>query len=483
MAVTEDGDSTAHRERGGGAKRLAAAALTVAATLLAGLVPAGAAASPAPDPNPWLEQRGVLNMAHQGGELEAPSSTLYAFRTAVADRGADTLEMDVHVTADDRLVVLHDDTVARTTPVGDAVDDLTLEEIQALDAAYWFSPGRGQFDHTLDPSAYPLRGVRTGERPPPPGYAPDDFRIPTLDEVLAAFPDVPLNIEVKTRDGVANEGYALRIAQRLGALLNRPEHRGRRIIVASTAQSALERVRELAPDVDVSASVASMLSFMLDGTPIEPRPVALQVPIRLGDLVLPTMLRERDANGLGYAVHAWTGSADENDETYRFLIESGLQGIMTMAPSVLHDYLCRAGERRPDGSPRCAAQRMGWRLRLPSRSLRKLRRGGLPLALRCSQACRARVEAAVPRAVARRHRIAVPKAGRGPVRVGAGRLVSGRPRAGANRFRVRLAPGPARKLAKVRRLRLRLTVSLADGTGWPVEVPARWIVLKAPRRG
>ena len=79
---------------------------------------AGALMSPAPASaqlagNPWLS-RGPLHIAHQGGEIEAPSDTLYAFKTAKR-KGADMIETDVHLTADGRVVVLHDETVDRTT--------------------------------------------------------------------------------------------------------------------------------------------------------------------------------------------------------------------------------------------------------------------------------------------------------------------------------------------------------------------------------
>lgn len=436
-----------------------------------------AAASPTPNANPWLNQLGVLNMAHQGGELEAPSSTLYAFKTAISDRGADTLEMDAHVTKDGRVVILHDDTVTRATPVTGAIEDMTLAEVQALDAAYWFSPGRAHYDHSLDPSEYPLRGVRTGDRPPPPGYAPEDFRIPTLEEVLAAFPDTPINIEIKTTDGFANEGYARRTADHLGPLLSRPEYRGRRIIIASTAQSALERLRQSAPSLDVSASITSMLSFISDGTPIEPRPVALQVPIRIGNLDLPTMLRERDANGLGYAVHAWTdSSADENDETYGFLVGSGVQGIMTMAPSVLHDYLCRAGQRRPDGAPRCPEQKMSHKVAFPSKSIRKLTRGGLPVKVRCSTSCRARVEIRVAAKLNRRLKLGGRSVKPGQARIGDR---SQRLKANGATVRVKLTARAAKRLRKVRKARVQVVVTLTDGFGWSAGTVRRSLVLRA----
>ena len=65
------------------------------------VVPLAAAAVPLAA-NPWLGLP-PLNMAHQGGETEAPSDTMYAFRTAVA-KGADVLEMDVHRTVDGHIM-------------------------------------------------------------------------------------------------------------------------------------------------------------------------------------------------------------------------------------------------------------------------------------------------------------------------------------------------------------------------------------------
>jgi len=101
---------------------------------------ASAAAGPIPE-NPWTERR-VLNIAHQGGEVEAPSNTMYAFKTALA-KGSDVLELDVHATADGELVVLHDATVNRTTNGSGRVDTMTLAQIKLLDAAHWFVPDVG----------------------------------------------------------------------------------------------------------------------------------------------------------------------------------------------------------------------------------------------------------------------------------------------------------------------------------------------------
>src|SRR5688500_6391757 len=107
--------------------------LVLALALLCPVAPASA--------NPWLE-RHVLNLAHQGGEIEAPSNTLYALKTA-RQKGSEVLEIDVHATADRELVVLHDATVERTTNGTGRVDQMTLAHIKKLDAAYWFVPGCG----------------------------------------------------------------------------------------------------------------------------------------------------------------------------------------------------------------------------------------------------------------------------------------------------------------------------------------------------
>lgn len=160
-------------------------------------VPAAAHSQvPAAD-NLWLERR-VLNIAHQGGEIEAPSNTMYALKTAV-EKGADVLEIDVHATADREIVVIHDAEVDRTTNGTGSVDEMTTEQVQALDAAYWFVPGCGTC-HGRPEDEYTLRGYATGEKELPEElerFSPEDFRVPTLREVLETFPEMLINIEIK----------------------------------------------------------------------------------------------------------------------------------------------------------------------------------------------------------------------------------------------------------------------------------------------
>jgi glycerophosphoryl diester phosphodiesterase len=293
--------------------------------------------------NPWLERR-VLHIAHQGGEIEAPSNTLYALKTAKA-KGAEVLEIDVHATADGELVVLHDATVDRTTNGTGRVDALTLAQIKALDAAHWFVPGCGTC-HDRAAGEYTLRGYASGARRIPgalrkQGFTANDFRIPTLREVLAAFPDDLINIEIKnTAPQTAPYEQAL-------AELLREFGRTDDAIVVSFTDNATEIFKLYAPEVSTAVGTAQAAAFWtsaqgpLPGAP-NPRHHALQVPVELEGLtvVTPEFVQRAHANGL--AVHVWT----INDRpTMEWLVDIGVDGVMTDRPALLEQVLAEKGVR------------------------------------------------------------------------------------------------------------------------------------------
>src|ERR1700719_1197481 len=85
-------------------------------------------------------RRAVLNMAHRGASGTFPENTLSAFRAAI-DAKADMCELDVQLTRDGALVVIHDDTVDRTTDGAGEVAELTLAELKLLDAGAKFKNG------------------------------------------------------------------------------------------------------------------------------------------------------------------------------------------------------------------------------------------------------------------------------------------------------------------------------------------------------
>ena len=117
----------------------------------------------------------TLVVAHRGASTEAPENTMEAFRLGV-EAGADAVELDVHLTADGQLAVIHDDTLDRTTDRGGAVADLTMDDIRRADAG--------------------ARFARAGDAGTP--FAGAGLTVPTLPEVLEWLPDgIGLVVEIK----------------------------------------------------------------------------------------------------------------------------------------------------------------------------------------------------------------------------------------------------------------------------------------------
>ncbi|MEM9488160.1 MAG: glycerophosphodiester phosphodiesterase family protein, partial [Myxococcota bacterium] len=111
--------------------------------------------------------------AHRGAAVEQPENTLPAFHRAL-ERGADALEMDIHMTADGHIVVSHDPSGRRMAGVAARYCDATLSDIKRWDLGYGFVDS-------------------AGERP----FAGRGYCVPTFEEVLRELPDVPLNVDIK----------------------------------------------------------------------------------------------------------------------------------------------------------------------------------------------------------------------------------------------------------------------------------------------
>jgi len=169
--------------------------------------------------------------AHRGGGGLWPESTLYAYQQC-AQRWPDLLlEGDVHVSKDGVLVMIHDATVDRTTNGTGLVHEMTLEELQALDAGYRFKGPDDDFPH---------RGK--------------GIRIPTFAEVLAACPDHQFLIELKNGEGVAEKMIAL--LREAGATS--------RVTLASFNPIHMARCRELAPEVATCFDPATALEMLTE---------------------------------------------------------------------------------------------------------------------------------------------------------------------------------------------------------------------------
>jgi glycerophosphoryl diester phosphodiesterase len=294
--------------------------------------------------NRWIEKTRPLNIAHQGGEDEFPSNTIYAFRKALR-AGADMLELDVGVTRDGKVIVMHDTTVNRTTNGRGTIASKSLRQMKRLDAAYWFAPrSENHYSHDLARRAYRFRGVATGRREPPRGFTAKDFRVPTLAQVLRAFPRTPINIEIKGRTpDEADEEY-VKNAEVLARLLAGTTRRN--LIVVSFRQTAVDRFHELVPGIDVAPGIVGAANYLIGGGSPGPGVVAFQVPVtyRLnGDLVqVTTADNVARAHRDGYAWQNWFSSDDRDAPgTWRRLIDMCVDGTMTSHPVAYEKVLQR----------------------------------------------------------------------------------------------------------------------------------------------
>jgi glycerophosphoryl diester phosphodiesterase len=226
---------------------------------------------------------------------------------------------------------------------------------------------------------YPYRGIATGDVPPPAGYSASDFRIPTLREVLDAFPNTPINIEIKlikTEDGpdggcttdnatqyCDDEAASMDVADALADLLDEPQYASRDdIIVVSFGDALIDEFhsQDDGGNVALAPGVDDTTGFALSSITPDPDVAAFQVPPENSGFDVPALLLQtRNAHGLGYAVHVWTnGDQDETDASYQHLYDLGVDGIMSSDPSRLAAFLCANHIPRPDGSsrgPDCAA--------------------------------------------------------------------------------------------------------------------------------
>ena len=258
-----------------------------------------------------------VNLAHRGASARAPENTLEAFRAAFED-GAGGLETDAHLTRDGHVVLIHDDTVDRTTQGVGLVRDLDLADIRRLDAGYGFVDGAGT-------SHWGLGG-----------------RIPTLAEVYEEFPGVPINIDIKERvPGI--EEAVLRDIRAAGA--------GGTTLIASYRHGIVERFR-LACDRTVPTAASRweievfMVLYALRLTwLLRPSYAALQVPVEYRGVPIVTPRFVRAAHALGVRVDVWT--IDDPHEM-RSLLNLGVDVIMTNRPAVLAKVL---KERPGAGTP------------------------------------------------------------------------------------------------------------------------------------
>jgi glycerophosphoryl diester phosphodiesterase len=245
----------------------------------------------------------TIIVAHRGAAAQAPENTMEAFRLGV-EAGADAIELDVHLTADGQLAVIHDETLERTTDRTGRVADLTMEQIREADAGATFS--------------------REGDSGFP--FAERGLTVPTLPEVLAWLPDgVGLVIEIKARAAADAVVEAVR---------DHPVRDGR-LAVISFDEGAIERVRELDPGIKTGY-------LLVPTQPVEPALVWATEHGHAGvypyeaDLGMDPLPLLAQANAFGREIGCYVVN---DPERMKHLAACGIWGFVTDVPDVAYAAL------------------------------------------------------------------------------------------------------------------------------------------------
>jgi glycerophosphoryl diester phosphodiesterase len=239
---------------------------------------------------------GFMAIAHRGASSYAPENTFAAFDLAI-EMGARHLELDVHFSSDGHLVVIHDDTVDRTTDGSGPVTSRSLAALTALDAGAWFDP---RFK---------------GER------------IPTLGAVLERYWGAHLHVELK--------GHSAGLAQRAVDMI-RSSGIATNVTITSFQKAKLEETRAYAPELPTGWLVGEVS----DAVVAQARAMGLTQLCPRAGAVTHELVSRLHAEGL--VVRAW-GVATE--DLMRQVMTAGADGMTVNFPDKLLAYLATPGLR------------------------------------------------------------------------------------------------------------------------------------------
>lgn len=272
-----------------------------------------------PDASPHPYYEGVTApqvIAHQGGDGIWPGDTLFAFEKAV-EIGSDVLEMDAHITKDGHIVLMHDETVDDTTDGSGLIEEMTLDELKQLDAAYDWSKDGGQ--------TYPYRG--------------QGIQVPALEELFQKFPQMRYVIEIK-RSGIPVEQPMCDLIRQYGMQ--------EEVLIASFHDEVMQTFRATCPEVATSASRGEVTRFVILGKIflsglVAPGYESIQPPYDPEESYnIPIMTRRfiRESHRKNIKVEPWT--VDDPD-LMRQYIEWGVDGIITDRPDLMVELLKEMG--------------------------------------------------------------------------------------------------------------------------------------------
>jgi glycerophosphoryl diester phosphodiesterase len=255
-------------------------------------------------------------IAHRGGAAEAPENTMAAFRHAI-EIGIRFVELDVQMSRDSELIVMHDETVDRTTNGTGAIHEMTFEELRRLDAGSWFAP---QF---------------AGEK------------IPTLHEVLNLCTDAKVGVVIELKAPDINMGLEEKVASLIAEMRPRGAEN---IWCISFYHEAIRRMRQLDPALPLGYlylphvedfaqpeyGVLPGFGASRDGEAQEPDTIQAFCPFYQTAAAHPEQVAE--AHSLGKYVFVYTVN---DQESIQSMIQAGVDGMVTDRPSLLVKLLAQ----------------------------------------------------------------------------------------------------------------------------------------------
>ena len=236
----------------------------------------------------------MIVLAHRGYSAKAPENTMAAFELAL-EVGSGGLELDVHLTKDGEVVIIHDDTVDRTTNGTGRVDSYTMAELKELDAGSWFSP---EF---------------AGEK------------LPTLRQLLDLVKDkdILLNIETKTALGFEQ------LNETLASLLDQYDL-WERTIISSFNHYSLAHMK----DIRLQAKTAILYNAALVNPWVYAKSIGATVLHPYHKTIIPEIVTAAQQNGM--MVNVWTVDKPVDVERMK---AAKVNGIITNVPDQVQSLL------------------------------------------------------------------------------------------------------------------------------------------------
>lgn len=238
-----------------------------------------------------------LVIAHRGSSKEAPENTMAAFRLAL-EQGCDAIEIDIHLSADRRIIVCHDATIDRTTNGTGAIKEMTAAQLRQYDAGSWFGESFA------------------GER------------LPLLDEMLDLVPaSIGINIEIKSYQNPDVIGTVLELLESRNRLDS--------VFFSCFGHDCMVRLKQAAPkarvgllyDTDAAECLTYFKLQQVEGYSLHPHHACVD-----GSYI-------ESAKAQGLQIYPWT--VDE-PERLRELIRAGASGIITNRPQLMRELLADA---------------------------------------------------------------------------------------------------------------------------------------------